>query len=104
MGVVRTGASLAVFDHAQGDILAKSGIACAVLLLLGWLLMVVVSRQITRPLEELRQGAERFARGDLSSRLPDHYSEETGRLATTMNDMAAPPSHRTYSSDAATTA
>ncbi len=48
-----------------------------------------VSRRISRPLEEMKRGAERFARGDLDSRLPVYGTEEMAALAETMNQMAA---------------
>ena len=47
-----------------------------------------VSRRIVRPLEEIRHGAERFARGELQHRLPDSHSEEIGMLAESLNHMA----------------
>ncbi len=48
-----------------------------------------VSRRITRPLEVMKRGAERFARGELGGRLPVAASEEIGGLAEAMNRMAA---------------
>ncbi len=63
-----------------------------------WSLLVAVlltavslwhSRRIARPLEQLKQGAERFARGDLAHRLPVADSLEIGALAETLNHMAA---------------
>jgi len=47
------------------------------------------ARRIARPLEQLKQGAERFARGDLAHRLPVADSLEIGALAETLNHMAA---------------
>jgi len=41
------------------------------------------------PLEDVRLGAERFARGDLHKRLPVDDTEEIGRLAEALNSMAA---------------
>ncbi|MFO7983656.1 MAG: ATP-binding protein, partial [Desulfuromonadales bacterium] len=46
-------------------------------------------RRITRPLERMKRGAERFARGELGERLPVAASEEIGGLAEAMNHMAA---------------
>ena len=48
-----------------------------------------LSWKISRPLELLRLGAERFARGDLNHRLPVPSSREIGALAESMNLMAA---------------
>ncbi len=58
------------------------------IVLLAVLLAVYFSRKIVRPLEELKQGTERFADGDFSRRLPVPDSAEIGELAETMNRMA----------------
>lgn len=47
-----------------------------------------VSRRISKPLEDMRRGAERFAGGDLAQRLPVINSLEIGSLAEAMNEMA----------------
>jgi two-component system phosphate regulon sensor histidine kinase PhoR len=48
-----------------------------------------ISRRISRPLEEMEAGAQRFARGDLGHRLPDSDCEEIAALSTAMNEMAS---------------
>jgi two-component system phosphate regulon sensor histidine kinase PhoR len=50
---------------------------------------LVVSKKISTPIEEMKQGAERFAGGELKTRLLVPDSEELGGLAETMNEMAA---------------
>jgi two-component system phosphate regulon sensor histidine kinase PhoR len=50
---------------------------------------LIISRRLSRPLEELRKGAERFAGGDLTHRLDVPASRETVALAEAMNQMAA---------------
>jgi len=54
------------------------------------LVSLLVSRRISLPLEEMRQGAELFARGDFGHRLRifESNSEEISGLAETMNKMA----------------
>jgi len=47
-----------------------------------------LSWKLSRPLELLRLGAERFARGDLTHRLAVPQSREIGALAEAMNKMA----------------
>ncbi|MBF0276527.1 MAG: HAMP domain-containing protein [SAR324 cluster bacterium] len=47
-----------------------------------------IARRISRPLEEMRKGAERFAQGDLTHLLSIPQSEEIGELAETLNQMA----------------
>ena len=53
------------------------------------LLSLAFSWRISRPLEVLRLGAERFARGDLTHRLAVPSSREIAGLAESMNKMAA---------------
>jgi two-component system phosphate regulon sensor histidine kinase PhoR len=48
-----------------------------------------LARSISRPVEELTAGAERFARGELARTLATPNSEELARLAATMNAMAS---------------
>ncbi len=49
---------------------------------------LLISRRITRPVEEMRQGAERFADGALAHRLLLPGTEELAALADTLNRMA----------------
>jgi two-component system phosphate regulon sensor histidine kinase PhoR len=49
---------------------------------------VFVARRIVRPLEIIRDGAERFARGDLDHRLPVYGADEVKMLAESMNRVA----------------
>ena len=48
-----------------------------------------VSRQISKPIEEMRLGAERFAGGELDYKLLVPQSEELAGLAEALNQMAA---------------
>ena len=57
--------------------------------MLASILSWVVARRISKPLEEMTRGAERFARGDLDQRLPIPASTEVARLAWAMNEMAS---------------
>jgi len=50
---------------------------------------LISARRISQPLQEMRQGAERFAAGDFSHRLPLPDSVELASLALTLNRMAA---------------
>jgi two-component system phosphate regulon sensor histidine kinase PhoR len=51
-------------------------------------LSLVLSRRMSRPLDEIEAGAERFAGGDLGHRLRTTDAREMGALAETMNRMA----------------
>ena len=48
-----------------------------------------ISQRIVRPLEEMKEGADRFARGELDKKLSIPNLIETGSLAETLNEMAA---------------
>jgi two-component system phosphate regulon sensor histidine kinase PhoR len=64
--------------------IAAAGVLAAVLAgLLGWW----ISGRLSRPLEEMREGASRFAGGDLAHRLPVPDAKELAPLAEAMNAM-----------------
>ena len=48
-----------------------------------------ISKRISRPIEEMKKGAEQFARGDLAYRMPAPDTEEMRGLAEALNQMAA---------------
>lgn len=58
--------------------------ATVLIVVASWL----VARRISRPLEALTQGAERFGRGELHHRLPSGGSREIVALSETLNEMA----------------
>jgi two-component system phosphate regulon sensor histidine kinase PhoR len=59
-----------------------------VIALVAAMISLWLSRRISRPLEEMKRGAERFACGELEGRLPIYSGEEMGGLAEAMNQMA----------------
>ena len=66
-------------------------------IILGWPIVAILfaavtwllSRRISRPLEDIRRIAERIAHGDLEARVARPDNEELGELARTLNQMAA---------------
>ncbi len=88
VGVVRTAFPVEAMDEALrtiGTRIMFGGLAIAVLAgVISW----NISRRITRPLEEMQRGAQRFARGELTGRLPMQTTREMGALAEALNDMA----------------
>jgi len=87
-GVVRTAFSVQSLSDMLRSVylrIALVGLAAAVL---AGAVSLLVASKITRPLETLRQGAERFARGDLKHRLPSSGAEEIRMLALSLNHMA----------------
>lgn len=58
-------------------------------ILLSLMLVALVSRRVTRPIQDLTEGARAVARGELQTRIPFASSDEIGALARAFNDMAA---------------
>lgn len=89
IGVVRT--SLPVDDiektlnAIQQEILAGGLIIAA----FAAGLSVLISYRLRRPIQEIRKGAERFARGEFAYRVLASDVEELGALSEAMNQMAA---------------
>lgn len=54
---------------------------------LGALMLIPVSRRISRPLNELTKSAEHIARGDFSPRVDTNRNDEVGKLAQAFNHM-----------------
>ncbi|RLC08787.1 MAG: PAS domain-containing sensor histidine kinase, partial [Deltaproteobacteria bacterium] len=86
--VVRTSVPLQSLDRALKGIYGRVVLGGLVIALIVAVLSFIVARRITRPLEELKRGAERFADGDLRTPLPIPDSEEIGSLARALNRMA----------------
>ena len=89
LGILRTSIPMTAFERTLRGIqlrMALGGLMVAVLM--AWV-SLLLSRRISRPLEQIQRGAERFARGDLAHRLPVPDSRELGALAETLNQMAA---------------
>lgn len=89
LGIVRTAVPITFIDEAKKALRFQMILGGLVVAVLAAAVSLVVSHRITRPLEHLRRGAQRFARGNLSGRLTVPKSEEIGELAEAMNEMAA---------------
>ena len=87
-GVVRTSVSVAFIDAGLRSAYWQIALGCLAAAGLFALLSLAISKRISQPLEELREGAAAFARGDLARRLPGNHLEEIGELADAMNQMA----------------
>jgi two-component system phosphate regulon sensor histidine kinase PhoR len=88
LGVVRTAIAMDRVEEriaAVGQRLVSGGIG---VLLLVALLCLAVSRRITRPIEEIRLEAQRYANGNLQRRLHVRGSSEICDLSRTLNKMA----------------
>ena len=87
--VVRTSFPVTSVEDALRHIHAELAIAGLVIAVFAGVVSLVVSRRISQPLEEMKQGADRFAEGDLHVRLPVPETAELASLAEAMNQMAA---------------
>jgi len=94
VAVIRTALPITALDEALADI--RIQIIWGVLLIgiVAAMVSLLLSRQYSRPIEELKEGAARFARGELEHRLSLPNSEEMAGLAEAMNLMAEELSNR----------
>ncbi len=89
VGIVRTSYPLTTVEQALGTLYGKFAVGGIVMAILATVVSLFVFRRLTRPLQELREGAERFAEGRLESKLRIPETEEIAALAESMNRMAA---------------
>ena len=88
IAVIRAALPLKSVAAVLGSVYRRTALAGLVVALLAAAVVLAVSRRITRPLEEIREGADRFAQGELSHRLAIRGSSEIAGLALAMNEMA----------------
>lgn len=88
LAIVRTAVPVKSISQAHRILDYKILLAGIAISLITVVISFSVARRITRPLEELEQGARRFARGDLKCRLSVPKSKEIAVLAEAMNEMA----------------
>ncbi len=89
IGLIRTALPVTYVDKILRKIYLKIISGSLVIVLLAAALIFFITRRLSRPLAEINRGAERFARGDLSSKVPVPESEELAKLAEALNYMAA---------------
>jgi two-component system phosphate regulon sensor histidine kinase PhoR len=88
IGVVRASIPVSEIDTTLGSIYRKIALAGLFLILLAAGASLYIARRISRPIEEMKRGAERFAEGNFSRKLLVPGSEELGSLADVLNHMA----------------
>ena len=88
VGAIRAAVPLTSIAHNVHAFQATVATGGLVIALLAAVVSLVVARRISRPMEEMRHGAERFARGELGYKLAVPESEEMAGLAETLNVMA----------------
>lgn len=67
-------------DESLKGIQIKIVVARLIIAALAATMSLLVSRRVSRPLEKMKEGARRFAQGELESKLPLPESEERGGL------------------------
>ncbi len=88
IGVVRASKSVAEIDRTLKRVYFWIALGGLIIAVLAAIVGYAAFRRITRPLVAIKKGADRFAAGDLGYRLHVEGSEEIGRLAQTLNEMA----------------
>ena len=88
VGVMRTSLPVTAIDERLGTLRMRIAIGALLVAMLASGISWYVSRRISRPIEHMRDGARRFAQGELSHRLPLPDTYEFYGLAETLNQMA----------------
>ena len=92
--VIRAAIPVTAIDHALKSLRLEFFFAAILVAILSTGISLLISRQYSRPLEEMKRGAARFAEGELEHRLMVPNSEELAGLAEAMNQMAGQLNHR----------
>ena len=92
LAVLRMSVPVTAIDSALTDIRLKIGLGALLTIVGAFVLTLVVSKNISRPLEEMTRGAEQYAQGDFSRRMllstKTTASKEIASLAAAMDQMA----------------
>jgi two-component system phosphate regulon sensor histidine kinase PhoR len=88
VAVVRTSVPVTAIDTTLRAVYLRVALAGLVTAVFAGVLSFLAARRIARPLEEIREGAERFSRGAFETRLHVPGTLEIGAVAETMNQMA----------------
>ncbi len=88
--VLRLSVSVAGLESTLTTVKTKIGLGMMLVVLVAAIITMFVSRRISRPLEEMTRGAERFATGQFTPQLMagHHVSCEIATLSQALNSMA----------------
>lgn len=89
LGLVRTALPVTSVDNRLWGIYLKIISGSLAILLAAAAIILFITSRLGRPLAAINQGAQRFARGDFSSKVPVPQTQELANLAQALNDMAA---------------
>jgi two-component system phosphate regulon sensor histidine kinase PhoR len=88
-GVIRVSLPTTSIDRELRSIQIKLALGGFLIALIAAGISLLISRRISRPIEEMKKGADHFADGNLTHRLAAPDSEELAGLAEALNQMAA---------------
>ena len=89
VAAIRTSLPATAVETEIRSIQLKIALSGCIIALLAAGISWVISRRISRPIEQMKKSAAQFAGGDLSHRLTSPATEEMASLADAMNQMAA---------------
>ena len=89
IAVLRIAKSVSSIDRQLKTIYYQIIISSLIIAVVATMVSLTVSRKISRPLEELKKGAELFAGGDLNHKLSTGNCHEMDCVAKAMNQMAS---------------
>ncbi len=89
IGFLRLSVPITFIESFVNSIRWKIGLAGLLIALSAAFISLLVSWRISRPLETMKRGVEKFAAGDLSFRLSLPHTDEMSRLAEALNHMAS---------------
>lgn len=98
-GVIRVAAPQFTYLGVLTENAPQIGLGLLIVVVLVASLSLAAARRITNPIESLRVGAERFARGELIARLRTSESHEMTQLAEAMNTMATQLEDRIHAAE-----
>jgi two-component system phosphate regulon sensor histidine kinase PhoR len=87
-GVVRVSIAIDEVENQMRSLRVRMAVGGIIIALLVSIVCLLISRRISNPIKNMRQGAERYAQGDLSHRLQSPDTIELAALAEAMNQMA----------------
>ena len=86
--VIRTAVSISDIDTKVSDVRNSISFALILTTIAAAVASLYVSRRITKPVEQMKKGAEEFSKGNLGNRLPTPDTRELSQLSRSMNFMA----------------
>lgn len=87
-GVIYIRANLESVYQNVNNITLIFVVAALIAVSIGLVLAILISRAITRPIEEMRQRTLQIARGDYSGQVQIYGDDELGQLATAVNELS----------------